>query len=278
MAMHLHRRGAGGRSPGLAYGGLMHNILEWHYRSGGAFALVEATAEEWWSKNRHEDVGDYRTFDRGILDYRRYREKWGETPDDEQAQTIGWPDNPMVEIAAEAMGGSLIVPWAVKLDRIIELGGMHLVQDHKYTSRLDKNFIKSFELSNQMMGYTRTAQFLMPSLRIAGVQINIIHALKTGTNFERALFTYTREQLEEWELNSNEWARRIAADTAAWPTLEELHAGAAWPVGNFGSGCSRKYGLCAYHSICSKSPTFRARLLEEVPVNPWNPLEVDDSD
>ena len=277
LGMVQHRRGEGGSSA-LSYGSCMHNILEWHYKSGGAVAIVEDVARRWWKEHGFTAEGDYRTLERAILDYKRYREKWGQRPEDEQGVTVGYPEEPMVEIAADVMAGGLVHPYAVKLDRIIELGGLHYIEDHKTTSRLDKNYYSSFELSNQMQGYTRTGQLLMPSLKIVGIRLNVIHCIKSGTNFERQLFTWTREQLDEWEKNTNEWMRRISRDSLEWPSEAELMAGGAqWPLAHFGdNGCSRKYGLCQYHKVCSVAAPFRHRVLAEYPVNPWNPLEIED--
>jgi hypothetical protein len=278
MSMVLHRRGEG-RSAALAYGSMMHILLENHYKTGGAVSIVEALGRSWWQENGHHEEGDHRTVERAILDYKRYREKWGQKPEEEQGRTVGYPDEPMVEIAADVKAGSLVHPYAVKLDRVIELGGLHYIEDHKTTSRLDRNYYGGFELSNQMMGYTRIGQLLMPSLKIVGIRLNVIHVLKDKTNFERQLFTFTKEQMAEWEANTNRWMERLSADAQGWPSDEELFSGAAqdrWPLAHFGNGCSRKFGLCQYHSVCTIATPFRHRRLAEYPVNVWNPLEVDD--
>lgn len=283
FSMFLHRRGEGASSPALAYGSLKHIILENHYRSGGEADLVEAIARSWWAENGVAAEGDYRTLERGLLDYKRYREKWGKRPHDEQGDTVGFPEEPMVEIATDVKAGTLLHPYAVKLDRIIELGGLHYIEDHKTTSRLDRNYYSSFELSNQMMGYTRIAQYLMPSLKIVGIRLNVIHCIKTGTNFERQLFSFGRQQLDEWEANTNEWLLRLSADCVRWKELYGENPEGfplpdqRWPLAHFGdNGCSRKYGLCGYHSVCSIATAFRSRALAEIPVNPWNPLDIED--
>jgi len=281
-SMYLHRRGAG-RSPALAYGSLMHKLLEVYYRTGSP-ELAEMAGRGWWKEHGVEEEGEYRTLERGVLDFQRYRQKWGASPTAEFAKTVGFPEEPMVEMSANIQGGGLLHPWAVKIDRIIEVGGLHYVQDHKTTSRLDKNYFSGFELSNQMLGYTWAAQQLAPGLRIAGVQINVIHCIKSGTNFEQQFVTFTREQILEWTHNTNAWITRLAREIEAW---EERHsnwlehsgdpADYPFPVGHFGdNGCSRKFGLCGYHDLCSKAPSFRYRALQQLPLNPWNPLEVDE--
>lgn len=271
FGMVLHRRGAG-LSPALAFGKAWHTALEMRYK-GLSPDQIEFCVRSTWEE--HGAEGDYRTVERVLLDYKRYCEKWGQTPEAEQARTIGYPEEPMVEIACDAQGDGLIHPYAGKLDRIIELGGLIYVEDHKTTSRLDKNYYSGFELSQQMMGYTYLAQQLMPGERIAGVRINLLHALKEKSNFERQLFTYTREQISEWIDNTNRWMERLSRDAQEWP--EEPHPAVRYPLAHFGdNGCSRKYGLCTYHRVCSVAPAFRHRVLEEYPIHPWNPLDIED--
>lgn len=275
MAMVLHRRSDGGASPALTYGKAMHTALEVRYKGGNREVVEFAVRSKW---QDHGAEGDYRTLERVLLDYRKYCEKWGETPDHEQGKTVGYPDEPMVEMSVDAMSSGLVHPYAGKIDRIIELGGLYYVEDHKTTSRLDRNYYRSFELSQQMMGYTFLAQQLMPSLKIVGVRLNVIHCIKTATNFERQLFTWTREQLAEWVENTSQWMHRLSADSLRWQEAGEPGAdGFRWPLAHFGdNGCARKYGMCSYHPVCSVAPPFRHRRLEEIGINPWNPLETED--
>lgn len=279
LGMVEHRR-APGLSPALAYGKAIHTALEHHYKSGGNEDIVEMMVRAKWEP--HNAADDYRTLERVLLDYRAYRKRYGGDPSKENGTTVGWPTQPMVELSSNALGGGLIHPWAVKIDRIIELGGLGYVEDHKSTSRLDKHYFNSFELSNQMMGYVHVAQQLVPSLRIVGVRINVIHALTKETNFERMVLTFSPDQMAEWVENTNAWMERLNSDSARWVVdrriAETTGKPARWPVAHFGdNGCSRKYGLCGYHRVCKVSSRIRHEMLEnEFPVNPWNPLEADD--
>lgn len=274
IGMVEHRRGAG-LSPALAYGKAMHTALETHYKTGGNEGIVELMVRKKWED--HDSPDDYRTLDRVLMDYKRYCKKYGQDPSNEDGKTVGWPHQPMVELSTNAMGGGLLHPWAVKIDRIIEIGGLGYVEDHKSTSRLDKNFYKGFELSQQMMGYVHVAQQLVPSLKIIGVRINVIHALKADTGFERMLFSYSPDQMTEWVANTNQWMHRLNLDSELWEMRRE-HDPNFWPLAHYGdNGCSRKYGMCQYHRVCSISSRLRNQVLEsEFPVNPWNPLEVED--
>lgn len=282
FSMFLHRR-AKGSSPALVYGTAWHKALEVHYKSGGNGDLVELMVRASWEG--HDAVDDYRTLDRVLLDYRRYRKEFG-TPEDEaragKGRTLGYPDEPMVELSLNAQAEPLIHPWAGKIDRLIELGGLCYVEDHKTTSRLDRNYYRGFELSQQMMGYTLLAQQLMPSRQVVGVRINVAHVLKTGTKFERQLFTYSPAQLDEWARNTNEWMHRLSCDIYRWENKRkegtEGYDPSYWPLAHYGdNGCSRKYGTCVYHQVCSVSPRLRQGMLEsQFDVNPWNPLAVEE--
>lgn len=273
FSMVLNRR-PGGLSPALSYGRSWHHAMEHHYRTGGNAELVELLVRNKWED--HGAMDDYRTLERCILDYKRYRNRWGADPASEAGRTVGWPVQPMVEVQSNTMSGGLLHPYAVKIDRIIELDGLGYVEDHKTTSRLDRNYWQQFTLSNQMMGYVFQAQQLAPSLKIVGVRINVCHVLKTGTNFERQVFTYTPDQLREWVHNTNMWMQRLSRDAQDWNDgAASLEAG-EYPLGHYGeNGCSRKYGMCSYHHVCSKSARMRPTVLAEYPENPWNPLEVD---
>jgi hypothetical protein len=279
-AMFLHRRESG-LSPALAYGRGMHHALEYHYKSNGNGDVVRMMVAAKW-KN-HDSPDDYRTLSRVLLDYDRYVKHYRSDPDSADiSATVGYPTSPMVECATSASGGGLIHPWAVKLDRIIEINGLGYVEDHKSTSRLDKNYFKGFELSNQMMGYVTVAQLLVPSLKIVGVRLNVIHALKDKTNFERMMLTYSPDQLAEWKDNANAWMERLNRESGDWDleleTATRDGRAPRFPLAHFGdNGCSRKYGLCGYHRVCSVSPRIRWEMLQqEYAIHPWNPLEADE--
>jgi hypothetical protein len=264
----LHRRGRG-RSPALVYGSSWHKAMEWHYKTGGdRNRVIYETTMAW---EGHDDPTDYRTLDRCLLDYDRYRDKFGIPGSHaDEGTTIGYPEEPLVELATNASALGILHPWAGKLDRIIDLGGLAYVEDHKTTSRLDKNYFRQFDLSNQMMGYTVLGKALFPQLNVVGVRINLAHVLTGKTEFHRELFTFSPSRLEEWTSNMNVWLKRLAKD------YEMLKAGDpdAFP-GHYGdNGCSRKFGMCGYHPVCSASPRLRQGVLErDYEINVWNPLE-----
>lgn len=277
MSMVLNRRPEG-KSIALRYGTLWHTLLEWHYKTGGDMVEAIARAELSWDG---DEQGDYRTLARLESDYEDYIQKWG-TPDREIGQTIGFPEEPMVEISLNAGDDDLLHPYAGKLDRFVEIEGQVYVEDHKTTSRLDKNYFSQFDLSNQMMGYTFLGQKLLPSRKVVGVRVNVIHTLTKETGFHRQLFTFSDERIREWKQNYNAQVSRVAREYEMWLSGDFTVLGDGKPIafpGHYGdNGCSRKFGLCGYNEVCSRAPRYRQQILEnEYPVNPWNPLEdIDD--
>jgi hypothetical protein len=282
FGMVLHRRGKG-KSPALVFGSAWHKAMEMHYKSGGDYDLVKyAVATSW---EGHGDQDDYRTQQRVILDYERYRKHYGEDPNKEESgKTVGTVGELLVELSTNAQGEDLVHPWAGKLDRIIEIDGLYYIEDHKTTSRLDKHFFRQFELSNQMMGYTYLAKALLPSLTVVGVRINVSHVLTEKTAFHRQLVTFGPQQIKRWTEQTNIWMGKLSED---YELLADERAknpdivipDAAFPQHFGDNGCSRKFGMCGYWPICSSSPKLQPGVLErEYEIRPWNPLEAEHSD
>ena len=277
FSMVMHRRLGESNKASLGFGTLWHAILAMHYRSGGIRELVHAAAYK--TGQGHDSPDDYRTLDRALLDYDKYTKS---RPPDDCQDTIGFPEAPLVEIATNAKGDGLIHPWAGKLDRIRRYGGLIYVEDHKTTSRFDKNFWDQWELSNQMKGYTYLARQLFPDEKIAGVRVNLSHVLTANSEFKGQVFTFPEDVIEEWIVTTNEWMMRLNGD------LENLHYWMSqgqdiweamircFPAHYGDNACSRKYGLCQYTPVCSLSPRLRQRVLEkEYQLLPWNPLMID---
>lgn len=279
FSMILHRRKKAA-SAALVYGAAWHKAMEIHYKTDGDRAAVMLGTTAAWEQHDSED--DYRTLARVLMDYDRYVKEWGK-PTAEMGKTVGWPDSPLVEISTNAQGDGLIHPWAGKIDRIIDIGGLLYIEDHKTTSRLDKNYFNQFNLSPQMMGYTYLGRQLLPDRKIAGVRINLAHITKTKTEFNRQLFTFSDSQISEWINNVNMWIMRLGADIEFYlrsiengeDSYEALFNG--FPAHFGDNGCSRKFGMCAYHEVCSAPIQIRKRLIEqEFDIRPWNPLEIED--
>jgi hypothetical protein len=274
-SMVMHRRRAESR-PALSFGSLIHLMLETHYRSDGNRNIVFSVMDSFW---QGDPVGDYRTLARAKLLYDKYVKRYG-TPSHEAAvgmgRTVGFPDEPLLELRTNVEVEGLLTPYTVKIDRVIDLGGLGYVEDHKSTSRLDSNYFRQFALSNQMKGYVAILRKLLPSANIVGVRINLFHVLKEKDDFQRHLQTYTKEDLTEWEQNTNRWLRRLRR---SYRLLAKGRPDDGFP-GHFGdNGCKRMYGMCQYFDVCSLTPSIRMRVLEkDFEVQPWNPLEYEGED
>lgn len=268
-AFMLHRRGRGLPSPALNYGSGWHHIMQASYSAPlmsrpELEARVEAYSIVRWGKSTNTD--DYRTFDRSIVEYGRYLDYWG-LPWEESAQTVGWPDMPMVEIATELPIPGARHPYAGKLDRPIVEHGQYLIEDHKTTSSMRSDYFRQWELDSQMVGYAALAG-LVTGLQISGVRINLHVCRKSDSVFERRTIPFSPKRIQDWMAKYDEWLgrmeqdirRRAAGDPNAFPE-------------NF-AACSGKYSMCQYASVCSLDPERRTYALEQdFDISPWNPLE-----
>lgn len=273
FSMIQHRR-ADGRTPALVFGTCWHKIMETHYKTGGNRDKVIYAATLAWEGHNVPD--DYRTLDRCLADYDQYVDEFGLPggPRD-SGLTLGYPDAPLVEVATNASGMGILHPWAGKLDRFIDLGSLIYVEDHKTTSRLDKNYFKQYSVSNQMKGYQFLGQQILPSRLVVGVRMNVAHVLTKTTKFLRECKSFSKPIIDEWVRNENVWMKRLARD---YELLAEGDPD-AFP-GHYGdNGCSRKFGMCGYYEVCNLTPAIRQQVLErDYPVNIWNPLEGDKAD
>jgi len=251
------------KSQALSYGSFWHKLLETHYMTGGdTQAMLKAYSQYQVSV---PDTGDYRTAARALLDYKKYIKKY--RPALDCAETIGFPDAPMVEISTAVYNETLGHEYAGKIDRIVMLNGLAYIEDHKTTSRKDKYYFSQFENSNQMMGYVWIAQQLLPNIRVAGVRINLAHVLTAKTEFDRHIVTYSESRIREWQENTAMWMDR----------LKYSIKNEAFPAHFGDNGCSHKFGKCKFFDVCGSNPMIRQAQLEaNFEIRHWDPLAVED--
>jgi PD-(D/E)XK nuclease superfamily protein len=264
FAMRRHRRHRGLPPPAISYGAAWHKMMEIHYKRGGDADLVYMALQKAWEDHGKPD--DHRTSDRCWLEYENYVKRYG-LPHEEDAQTVGYPETPLVEISANVIWPGGAHAYAGRIDRIIHHQGQYYVEDHKTTSRMGDYYFKQFENSNQMMGYVWIARQLYPSIKIAGVRINAHCVLKRESKFRRQTLSFSDERLVYWAENYNKWIGK----------LRSAYANDDFPE-NY-SECDGKYRMCEYMEVCTMPPKFRDRTLEdEYELFPWNPLEADEPD
>lgn len=237
------------------------------YPKGDLLDMVRMKLADKWTGST--DNSDYRTYDRCLLEYEKYLDRYG-LPWDEEAKTLGWPDSPMVELAIEVPIPGARHPYTGKLDRPIQVSGQYLIEDHKTASQFRADYFKQWELDNQMIGYAVLGE-VITSLPIAGVRINahIIH--KSDSIFERRTIIFSQQRLKDWARNYDFWLERL--EESAENATKYGWVEAAYPMNL--SACAGKYGMCQYAGVCSMPPKLRQPVLEqEFDELPWNPLEI----
>lgn len=273
--MVLHRRKEGPPSPAIAYGSAWHKALEVHYKTGGDYMAVQKAVVMSWEP--HERPDDHRTVERVLSSYQSYMNRWGDHDTDLRihGKTVGWPDSPLVECSTEISWPGAIHPYAGKIDRIVQIGDLYYVEDHKTSSRMGEYWAKDWDPSNQMMGYVWMAQKLT-GLTIQGVRINFHAVLKTQDKFDRAIIAFSQDRLREWSLNYNYWISRIEAEMDIAELIREgadLEGNdAAFPMNL--NACRGKFGACVYRDVCTSPVRLRDRILEaDFVVAPWDPMQ-----
>lgn len=267
-----HYRRSGPPGPALGFGRGWHYIMEANYSAPKTsavelYATVELFAAEHWED--HQILDDYRTFQRAMLEYKNYLRQYG-LPWDEEARTVGWPGAPMVEIASEVLIPGARHPYSGKMDRIIQVHGQYLVEDHKTSSRADS--FAMYEMDNQMLGYAVIGQ-LLTQLPIAGVRINRAVIRKNDSELERRTIPYAQERLKQWMKNYDRQLDRLERDLELFEKNPDVAETQGFPL-NF-SACHEKFGMCTYAGVCSLVPrVWQDALNEDFEVKPWNPLEV----
>lgn len=282
--MRQHRRSSGLKLS-LHYGATWHTTMETHYKSPecGEKELIEKcefeAIEKWGAATFADDI---RTLPRLLMDYKKYLRING-LPWREERKTVGWPASPAVELNGEVAVPGARHPYAYKIDRMVTTQKQYLIEDHKSTTRFEKNFFSQFELDNQMMGYAVSGQ-LITGVPVAGVRINAYVIHKNETNFESRTIPYSQVRLADWVRNYDQWLGTIEARILYYRRLitdgweMQAAADAAFPM-NLWSCHGRKYGSCPYIGVCSMPPELRKRVLEtDFEQVPWNPLEAEDAE
>jgi hypothetical protein len=282
-AYWLHRRNEGHiPTPSLGFGSGWHHVMEANYKApesseSDLYDFVHMFAAERWEDHGIKD--DFRTFDRLMLEYKKYLKQYG-LPWREESKTLGWPTNPLVEIATEVAIPGARHPYTVKLDHPIRIGSQYAIEDHKTSSRQEAGYFKQYELDNQMMGYVCVGQ-RVTGHEMIGARIAALFIRKNDSEHERRTIPFGQLRLQEWERNYDRWLDRIERDLQMYQYLldkgddQQTAMDTAFPLNKWACH-GRKYGHCSYVGTCALPPHLRQRALEEdFAVEVWNPLEAD---
>ena len=280
----VHRREAYARNAALTFGGALHEAIAALLRGLPAAEQDQAILQYFAENPAPPD--EYRTPALALQVMRHYRDRQA-LPDyewevlrDEQGEPLierpfelplgvldintrlqlpDWPEPRLVK--------SVHVAWSGKIDLLATVAHRNRVVDHKTTSIAGDNYIPSFILLHQTIGYVWAARQLWPHLDITGFCLNAIYLRRPlpGTtslvargprsgapplDFFRAHFEYSAQRLEQWEANS----MTLAEDF--------VHCLVRRFFPMFTNSCFNKYGRCQYHDICTlDDPAVRQRML-----------------
>lgn len=198
---------------------------------------------------------------------------------------IPWPDNLRT---GNNTGDDLSVryvsrihlAWSGRIDLVTRYGGRARITDHKTSSIEGDQFIQSFQISSQTIGYTWAAQQMWPDLNIEGFTLNCLRFKKPALshkgdlcssgprggdaplNFFRSYFDYSPARVEQWRTDT------LALIGDFIHSLVRDH----FPLND--RSCFDKFGVCPYHDVCvNDDPHVREALLAGDSFKPvtWNP-------
>ena len=125
---------------------------------------------------------------------------------------------------------------------------MLYIAEHKTTTRMGSDYIKSFHPNNQITAYSWALSKYLDRV-LYGSIINIIHLLTHETNFIRHTTTRAAWELERWEDD----LRNIVRD---------IRAAAERGVYYLNTSQCNVYGSCPYQTLCNTAPQNVERFIE----------------
>lgn len=145
------------------------------------------------------------------------------------------------------------VAWSGRIDKIVAVNGKTRIVDHKTTSIDGDQFVQSFQLASQTIGYVWAGQQLYPELDVSGFCLDAMRLKKPAIGaglmdkgprggqpalqFFRAYFDYTTKRTNEWAAN------------ALAKTEDIVHCLVRGFFPMFTHHCFNKYGRCQYHDV-----------------------------
>lgn len=121
-----------------------------------------------------------------------------------------------------------------KMDQLILQSGKRMVRDFKTTSKKWQWYKRELAPSDQFARYTKAA-ISLTGQSVLGVVADVIICNSEGLKFEREVITYTKEELNAWELAQKHWddSLKRCRDNDEYPMVE------------------RSCNFCDYRDVCT---------------------------
>lgn len=293
-ALHylIYRREAWARNAALTFGGAIHKGIE-AYLLGESPEQQDQRIADYFAENP-APLDEYRTVtmaQRVMRAYRLQDEGWeiladhgekliekpfeiplGRLDLNTEIQLPEWPEPRHV--------AAIHVAYSGRIDLIALVNEHNRIVDHKTTSIAGDQFVQSYHLSSQTMGYTWAAQQLWPELNVSGFCLDGIGLRRVAEDhknltapgprggeapltFFKAFFDYSEEHLIEWEINT----LAIISDF--------VHCLVRNYFPRYTNSCFNKFGKCQYFDVCTfENKEVRLRFLNSDSFKPvtWSPV------
>ncbi len=266
----------GGKSNSLEVGSIVHTFLEYYYQSlinkrtkndaideGMKMAKLYITGCDVCKsfpidQSGHPPCGHKNADFIGVVNTPQKSEKKG------KSELIGWEwaldtciqylahyvNDSFTLVASEHTKSDVIyespelrILWKAKFDLIVDVNGQIIPYDHKTM----KQRRDSLSLNNQFMGQC----ILTRSRNMIVNKIGFQTSLKPSEKFERAMMSYSKSRLDEWQ---NEIVPYWAGVLIKYSTENNFPP-------NF-THCENKYGFCEFKDVCSMDKNMRNEIIK----------------
>ena len=247
---------------GKAFGAAIHKAADVFAAGGGADAAYDAFIVDYGPRFLDELKDDWRTPELGktVVDaYAAQRPVWDEI--------ITFEDGtPGIEVPFYLLlSGDEGIIYCGRIDKVVKWRDKILPVDHKTTSRLSKNVLKTYTPNNQMSGYIWAVMQLVPEAsQSKSMVIDLIHITKSKPpGFIPLIIDRSPAMLEEWKQNIRAAALRIRINKQLGYYEQNTAA-------------CKEYNGCDYLDACGTSPgAERDRLLKNFfVIKPWSPQKM----
>lgn len=281
-------------SSALTYGKAIHSALESLYRDGFELSRMLAAGAKAFELDP-PDLGEWRTYEMFAKAIIAYCKHYGISEVQQDAFTpielngklaveakfedhigdvelncvLPFPRSQLVVDAEELdtfYVSKLHIVWTGMIDLIAHQTSHNWIIDHKTTSIEGPSYYDSFNMSQQFIGYIRSARKLT-NLPIHGAMLNVLvgrKPTKTGVSldFQRRPYVYSEHLVAEWQDDVlsliEDFIERLKSGYFPKRTL--------W--------CTNKFGTCPFMDVCTLPDEHRELMLNtsKYTTYTWNPL------